>query len=233
MASPQPVDQPTDDGLSKGEQEAVAALTAFIAEAVLVEAVTLPPRIYARLLRLGLRRDAVQAAATLTLRAPFFRTHARGPRSGGTAAAQVAAQEPELRARYLLAAARRITRDLRTIVPTKPGETPPTVAQRLTDALRRERRHWRAHVDAQRNRRQAAREVDRLAQVSPWWEWQTANDARVEADCRRFAGRTFTVADPPRLNGRVVFPGAVHPHCRCRAVGTFDPSLFGSAPTVS
>lgn len=211
----------------------VGALATFLAEAAVTTVVALPPYLYVRLLRLGFRRDAIQAAATLTLRTPFFRRPQHGPRTGGTAAAQVAAAEPEMRARYLINAARRITRDLRTVIPAKPGERPRTAQDRLRDALRRERRYWRMHVDAQRNRRTSAHAVDTATAQSPHWQWVTAGDARVEADCRRFAGRTFTIADPPRLNGRPVWPGAVHPHCRCTAVATFDPRLFGSAPTVN
>lgn len=232
MASPQPApDQPTPP--SDAEEAAVGALATFLAEAVITTVVVLPPYLYSKLLRLGLRRDAIQAAATLTLRAPFFRRPQRGPRTGGTAAAQVAATEPEMRARYLINAARRITRDLRTVIPTPPGGTPRTAAERLVDALRRERRYWRMHVNAQRNRRTSAHAVDTATALSPHWQWVTAGDARVEADCRRFAGRTFTIADPPILDGRPVWPGAVHPHCRCHAVATFDPRLFGSAPTVN
>jgi len=211
----------------------VGALAVFLAEATITTVMTLPPYLYSKLLRLGLRRDAIQAAATLTLRGPYFRRPPRGPRAGGTAAAQVAQMEPEMRARYLIAAARRITKDLRTIVPTGPGEKPRTAAERLVDAIRRERRYWRQHVDAQRNRRQAAHAVDQATQASPHWQWVTAGDSRVEADCRRFAGRTFTIATPPMLHGHPVWPGAVHPHCRCRAISTFDPALFGSAPTVN
>ena len=230
MTAPQPDEQPAppDDT----EQAALGALTTFLAEAALTGVVVIPPEIYRRLLRLHLHPAAIRAAAALTLRGPLFRRPQRGPRTAGTAAALVAAGEPEMRARYLIAAARRITRDLRTVVPTPSGGTPATLADRLRDALRRERQFWRMHVDAQRNRRASAHAVDEVTAVSPWWQWQTAGDARVEADCRRFAGRTFTVAAPPMLDGHPVFPGAVHPRCRCRAVSTFDPRLFGSAPTV-
>lgn len=233
MTAPQPdtaATAPTD-----AEQAVVGALTTFLAEATLTGVVVLPPYLYSKLLRLHLHPAAIRAAATLTLRGPLFRRPQRGPRTGttDTAAALVAAGEPEMRARYLLAAAKRITRDLRTIIPTPPGQPAPSLTDRVRDALRRERRYWRQHVDAQRNRRQSAQAVDDVTQLSPWWQWRTAGDARVEADCRRFAGRTFTVANPPMLDGRPVFPGAVHPHCRCVAVTTFDPRLFGSAPTVT
>lgn len=233
MASPEPTPQPTPTEQLQDDAAVIAQLSVAIAEATTIAELVLPPALLALLLRMGLRRDAIQAAAALTLRGPLYRTPARGSRASGTAAAQVAAQEPEMRARYLLAAARRITRDLRTVTPRRPGEKPPPPGQRLADAIRRERRFWRQHLDAQRNRRRAAHEVDLVALVSPWMQWQTANDARVEQDCRHLAGRTFTIADPPRLDGHVVWPGAVHPHCRCRAVPVVDPALFGSAPTIT
>ncbi len=223
MSSPQPTDP---QALTDGEQHALAALTGFLAEAALVGTIALPPYVYAKLLALGLDRRAIRAAAALTLRGPIFRRPASGPRQTGTAQAQTAAQEPAMRALYLLNAATRMTRDLRTLIPPRPGEKLPPAAQRLADALRRERRYWRMHVDAQRRRRVAAHAVDKIAQNAPtsWLAWQTMDDSRVDSDCRALAGTVFPLDQPPTVHGRPTFPGQVHPRCRCIA------RAFGATP---
>lgn len=216
MTSPQPADQP---GLSDTENAVLVALATFLTETALVGATALPLYLLLRMTGLGLDRRAVQAAAALTLRPPIFRTPASGPRKGNTAAALMARQEPRLRALYLLNAAKRITTDLRTVIPPTPGRPAVTPKQQLADALRRERRYWRLHVDAQRKRRDAARAVDGVLveAPSPWLVWQTRNDTRVEVDCRHLSGSVFTLDDPPILDGRLVLPGTVHPACRCIA----------------
>lgn len=222
MTSPQPL-PPADEGLSEGEQEALAALVTAIAEAGLIGAVALPPYLYAKLVKLGLRGTAVKAAARLALADPLGRrrvtTPARRPRLINTAAALVADQEPGYRGAYLLAAAKRITKAL-------------GLGADLFTALRAERRYYQAHLRAGRKRAAAAHAVDRLAtQGWPWLMWQTRNDTKVERDCAGLHGVVFTRTDPPRIDGRPVFPGAAHLYCRCYPLPAPGPNLPG--PTWS
>lgn len=228
MTSPAPAQQSPSDG----QEAAVAALAGFLAEGVLVGTVALPPALYAQLLHLGLSRRAVQLATRLAT-APLARrlsgsphTARRSARVAGTAAAQVADTEPEWRARYLIKAAERLTRDLEL------GASPHT-------ALFEERRWFDAHRDAGRRRAAAARAVDRVAE-----RYQTENliwrlNPALEntRGCIWANGRPFTRADllvftdddlPPRPQ----IPGAVHPRCGCVAVPAWASSI-DSVPTVS
>lgn len=204
MTSPQP--QPDDEpGISPAEDAVVDSLATFLLEVQLVASTAVPLYL---LLRLGISKRAAQMTFRLA-RSPELPRLVR-PRTD-TALAQVNREEARIRARYLLGAAKRLAASL------KLGGSPGA-------AWRAEQRHFQQHIDAARNRRRAARQVDRLAQNSPWMTWQTAADARVEADCRALAGRLFSVAQPPKLNGRTVWPGMVHPHCRCTA------APFGTTP---
>jgi SPP1 gp7 family putative phage head morphogenesis protein len=235
MTVPLTQPQPADTSATP-EERAVGALATFLAEASLVAAVALPPYLFAQLLRLGFRRSALKAALAIGLRGPLFHRPARGT-PAGTAAGQVADTEPELRARYILNAARRITDDLDTVLPERVGpdglvQPPPTEADRLEGATRREATYFDQHVNAQRNRRATAHAVDQVATESPWMQWVTANDDRVEADCRSLAGHVFSIDSPPLVHGRPTWPGAVHPRCRCTAA-PFGVTLLGQQPTIT
>jgi hypothetical protein len=230
VTAPAPAtDQP--QGLSDGQEQAVAALSTFLAEAALVGAVALPPALYAMLLRLGLSRRAVQLATRLAT-APLGRRLTGSPHTArgsahiaGTAAAQVADTEPEWRARYLLKAAGRLTRDLEL------GASPAT-------AMREERRWFDQHRDAGKRRARAARAVDRVVEQSgsEWLRWQLSDKPATHTrGCLWASGRLFTRADPlvftdDDLPPRPQFPGAPHPRCACVATPVFPQS--GAAPTV-
>jgi SPP1 gp7 family putative phage head morphogenesis protein len=121
---------------------------------------------------------------------------------GMPALRRVATEEPEYRAAYLLAAARRLS-----AAKTR-GD--------YANALDKERRYLDMHVKAGRGRRAAARKVDEVSEADgPLLVWRTKGDNRVDQRCAMLEGRLFTAADPP--DG--VYPGAVHPRCRCWAVG--------------
>lgn len=114
-------------------------------------------------------------------------------------ARRMAADEPTMRARYLLAAAKRLTA---------------AAAQReFTAALRRERAYLAAHRRAGQRRAQVARDYDQAARGQMFMRWVTAGDSRVDPHCAALAGTIWHVDRPP-----AVIPGAVHPWCRCRAV---------------
>lgn len=206
----------------------MAALAGFLAEAALVGTVALPPALYAQLLHLGLSRRAVQLATRLAS-APLGARRSGQPRTrriAGTAAGQVADTEPEWRARYLLKAAGRLTRDLDL------GASPHT-------ALFEERRWFDQHHTAGRHRAAAARAVDRVAE-----RYQTENliwrlNPALEntRGCIWANGRPFTRDQPlvftdDDLPPRPQWPGAAHPRCGCVAVPAWASSI-DSVPTVT
>jgi SPP1 gp7 family putative phage head morphogenesis protein len=211
VASPQPApDQPGPSGV---EIAVIATLETALLEGALVAGTAIPLYLILRLTALGIDRRAARAALRLGLTDPVHLP--RRLRTLGTAAAKTAAAEPGIRARYIVDAAKRITKSLTVL-----GDDP----HALGTAIRAERRFFRQHLDATRNRRRAAQAVDRVARTSPWLIWTTANDARVEPECRGLAGTLFTIDQPPVVDGRPVWPGSVHPHCRCTA------SAFGATP---
>lgn len=230
MTAPATTDQPP--GLSDGQEAAVSALSTFLAEAALVGTVALPSALMALLLRLGFSRRAVQLATRLAT-APLGRRTGTGPhvhrgsaRIAGTAAAQVADTEPEWRARYLIAAARRLTRDLEL------GASPFT-------ALREERRYLGLHREAGKRRAAAASAVDRVVEQSgsEWLRWNLSDKPQTHTrGCLWASGRIFTRADPlvftdDDMPPRPQWPGATHPRCACFATPVFPRS--GVAPTVT
>lgn len=219
MTSPQP--EPDTQGLSNLETAAVAALATALLEGSLVAGTAVPPYLLMRLTSAGADRRAARAAIRLGLSEAVHIPS--GTVMQGTASALVAAAEPRIRARYIFDAAKRITKNL-VLVGTDPGG--------MITAVRDERRYLRQHLAAGQNRRRAAHAVDRAAGRSPWLVWTTQGDSKVEADCRALAGRLFTAAQPLIVHGRPVFPGSLHPHCRCvaRAPGS---SPIRATPTAS
>lgn len=212
---PDQPDQP--DGLSPAEAAVVAALAVWFASTAAVTAVTLPGVLAARLVGLGLSTRAVRAATRIVMGPPLTGRRRHGsPTTRTTTARAVGADEPEMRARYLLAAAKRLTTAaLHGVFP---------------QALRLERGYLDQHVQAGRNRARAAAALDRVAaDHGPWLVWHThhPDDGRVTPDCAVLDGAVFTVDNIP---GGLP-PGARHPRCRCYATGLAD--TFGAQPTVS
>lgn len=93
-------------------------------------------------------------------------------------------------------------------------------AKRLTATqdVSAEGRYLRQHLLAERGRRDAARQADKVAaRHGPLIGWYSVRDDRTSAGCRAMHGHNFNVAAPPMVEGRPAYPGSVHPHCRCRS----------------
>lgn len=81
-------------------------------------------------------------------------------------------------------------------------------------ALRREKTYFNQHLEAMANRRQAASEVDKArGRFGDELGWYAKMDSITSAECREANGKNFSVSRVPPIG----YPGAVHPHCRCRA----------------
>ena len=189
------------------DDAAVAFLAMFLRSPAATTSTALPEHLVTMLTGLGLQRDAVLSAARLVLTEPT--THPAGYRTAMVRT--VTAQEPELRARYLLSAAKRLTAgSLNGVFP---------------QALRVEQTYADQQRAAARNRVRAATAYDTAtAKAGPngKLQWHTAEDDRVTPDCAALNGRIFDPGDPP--NGELA--GAVHARCRCfvtAATDTFSP----------
>lgn len=204
-------------GLTPQEEAVIAAVALFLASVVAVKAITLPLRLVDRMVGLGLNRRAVRAAGKLTMEPaltgrsrwgsptvvddpnpnPFGLASSRrfGPQ---TMVRRMAANEPTMRARYLLAAAKRMTKA--------------AAKAEFIAALRREQAYLAAHRRAGQRRARAARAYDVAARGQLFMVWVTAGDSRVDPHCAALAGSVWSVDRPP-----VPCPGAVHPWCRCVA----------------
>lgn len=233
---PYPYEQPPpDDDDNPVVAAVIAALVVFFASSAAISAVLLPARLVEMLVSLGIAPKAARAAGKLALSvpmtgrsrygAPTLPDNGIGPGSGPAApgnqpgpgpkpapkpsrgsggapsmSRRVAADEPRMRARYVYNAARRLTIHL--------------VDGTFLPGLQTERNNLQAHVRAGRNRQAAAQALDDVAQrEGPLLQWVAILDDRTTPDCRALNGRIFTVDNPPAI------PGAVHPRCRCKAVG--------------
>lgn len=199
---PFPYEQPPEEDNSPAVDAVVAALTVFLASQAAIAAVTLPASLIALLGTIGIPPIPARRAGRLALSVRMTGRSRHGAPTmypGAPTTRRVASDEPLMRARYIINAARRLTRAL--------------VDGQLPAATRAEKRYLVAHVNAGRNRRAAARRLDQTAQRSgPWLKWRATLDERTTLDCRRLHNTVFTVDNPPAI------PGAVHPRCRCRAV---------------
>jgi SPP1 gp7 family putative phage head morphogenesis protein len=184
---------------------ALHVLTAWFASRAAIEATELPDEVLDVLMGAGVDRLAAIEIGKLLLDKPLSGRSRYGAPSafdGMPALRRVATEEPEYRAAYLLAAARRLS------AAKAQGD--------YANALDKERRYLDMHVKAGRGRRAAARKVDEVSEADgPLLVWRTKGDNRVDQRCAMLEGRLFTAADPP--DG--VYPGAVHPRCRCWAAG--------------
>lgn len=198
-------------GLGRASNAAVlAALVTWFGSKDAVKATTLPERLIRMLVAIGIDREAAeQVGAMATVKALSGRSRhgAPQPTADMTLVRRVASEEPDMRARYVLAASKRLTDAID--------------ADRYADALVVEKTYLAAHVKAGQNRRRAAKRVDDVAKDNnKYFVWRTAGDGRVEAACRAFANRIFPCDNPPAI------PGAVHPQCRCWPEG------HGSVPLL-
>lgn len=109
--------------------------------------------------------------------------------------------EATFRAHYVLQAAKRLEA-------AREAGTPRRVA------IERERQYFNQHIAAVANRFKSAQQVDQAAQEhGPVLGWYAKMDTKTSAECRAANGKNFTVTSMPPIG----YPGAVHPHCRCRA----------------
>lgn len=127
--------------------------------------------------------------------------------AAGSASLMAQRQNYLRRAQFALSAARRGMAAIREA--RSQGRS---ASSALAELLPRERRYFGQHLDAIRNRAQAAMNVDMAAlQYGPLLGWNTVRDSRTSAECAAADGKNFR-ADVQPLIG---WPGAVHPYCRC------------------
>ena len=191
-------------GQLDAEAALLVALTRWFASKEAIIADELPSDLVGQLVESGLNREAIAMMGRLVLAKPLTgrsRHGAPGAYDGMPATRRVASEEPEYRAQYLLASAKRLTaaRD----------------EGNYGGALVLERRYLDMHVAAGRGRRAAARAIDVLTEKNPrrLLVWHTKKDSRVDGRCASLEGRLFTPDNPP--GG--AYPGSVHPRCRCWA----------------
>lgn len=199
--------QQQDQQDDRSRDAVIAALAVWLGSKLALGAVNLPQRLFDRLVALGLDPKAVRRAGYLGLSLPL---PGRGPHgspahsAATTTVRKVKADEPELRAEYIVTAAERLSK-----------------AQRLgvyDAAARLETTYADQQRAAAQNRIKAAQKLDRVAARAQYLIWKTAGDARVEAECAALNGHVFTLDNLPKVKGRPVIPGAVHPRCRCDAL---------------
>lgn len=115
------------------------------------------------------------------------------------ASTESARSEALFRAQYVLAASRRVA-----------------AATRLGNrekALRDEQRYFNQHMAAMKNRQETAAAVDRAkSRFGDRLGWYAKMDSLTSAECREANGKNFYASQMPPIG----YPGAVHPHCRCK-----------------
>jgi hypothetical protein len=211
VTSPQPYQQfPYEQQKSSPAEEAVvAALVAYFASKAAIHAVLLPKKLTDAMEAVGIAPMAARAAGKLALSVPLTgrsRHGAPGSPSPGswvgpssvdtpTMARRVAADEPRMRARFTVNSAQRLTQRL--------------LDGTFTQGLEQENTYLVQHVMAGRNRRQAAKSLDTVADRagSGFLKWVAKMDSNTTPDCEKLNGTVFSIEDPPAL------PGAVHPQC--------------------
>lgn len=156
----------------------------------------------------GLPRRAMLASLEIVMNHPPGQTGFYGP-----ATMTVERLNLQRRAAFVLAAARRIGADL-TAARSRGQSIPGTLAQ----AIKRERRFYAQHLIATWQRSQAGAQVDGEAMTRGLLlGWHAVHDTRISAECRQADGKNFYADHMPLIG----YPGAVHPHCRCRAGAPF------------
>lgn len=108
--------------------------------------------------------------------------------------------EPVYRAQYVHAASQRLAAGLK-------------MGKSRSDLLAAERRYFNQHIEAVGKRRAVAGAVDKAAQR--WGDdlgWYAKMDSITSEECRDANGKNFRASEMPPIG----YPGAVHPHCRCK-----------------
>jgi hypothetical protein len=159
------------------------------------------PPIGALLGPLGISLASVTAA--LELLTPHLRHEL--DTEPASAAGWVARTANPRRAAYLVNAAKRIEQAVRE-------------GTSIREAVAQERRYLVQHLAAERGRKDAAAQVDAMAAIhGTTLGWYSRLDDHTSAGCRAAHGSNFSAINPPIVEGRPSFPGAVHPSCRCKA----------------
>ncbi len=205
MTSPQPPHtEPAEP--TPAERRAIVALAALLAAGFSAAALT--PRVRTLLGPLGVSPAAAAAAVRLATQSPPARVArtlrlkvATTPRNADRQPiAQVLSGEPGMRARYLLAASRRLT---------AAANNP----QSLAVAVEAERRHYDAHTAAQARRMRAGARVEVATRDhGRVLGWYARRDPRTTPDCAALDRTNFTADRPPAAG----WPGTRHGGtCRC------------------
>lgn len=183
---------------SKQSQQRDAAVIAAITALILVGASTgaLTQKIRILLEPFGITAAVAAAVVRMALRIPI--TPKLPP--GGVALAAAPALETQFRSAYILQASRRVQQAMRE-------------GKSLDVALREEQRNLQLHLSAQSNRVVMAKRVDEAAsKYGSLLGWYATLDGRTSPECRQANGKNFRVDERPAIG----YPGAVHPHCRCK-----------------
>ncbi|MGH3303261.1 MAG: hypothetical protein ACRDOK_16585 [Streptosporangiaceae bacterium] len=125
----------------------------------------------------------------------------------GAASSAIARLNLMRRAQFTVAAARRITADLK-----QARSQGTSLRAALAAGVSRERRYFGQHLDAIQQRTQAAALVDsKAADFGDLLGWYTVRDKHTSAECLAAGGKNFYASTMPLIG----YPGGVHPHCRC------------------
>lgn len=180
----------------KNRRKAVlAALIAWFSSKDSISATKLPAGLVEMMVSAGYTRAAAVTAGEIATSAPLTgRNRGGSPSPNGTAAGKVAADEPEMRANYLLAAAERL----------QDGDD-------SDKAKAAEERYLQQHLEAAKNRMRCAKKLDEAFKEAPVLVWRTVMDDRTTPECAALNGRLFTRKTMPGI------PGAMHSRCRCTA----------------
>lgn len=187
---------------SEALESAVRELAAFLSSPAAIKADRLPANLIRLLVAAGVRQSAARSAGRIGLALPMTGRSRHGapkPFPGMPTVRAVAALEPELRARFIVASALRLDAAAKV--------------RGLVSALKLERWFAHLHLLAGRKRKAAAARLDAAASRSSngWLVWRTVMDKHTTSTCAALNGRLFHVSDPPGL------PGAMHMRCRCSA----------------
>lgn len=196
----QPPPQPQGDGLTGAALD--IAIADLLASGVLITA---------EVLAAIQVRFALSRATTAYLGAVLQSvTRYPPPLTGviGAASAQSSRLNTARRVQYVIAATRRVAS---AAIEARARNRP--VAAAVRDQLDSERRFYQMHLDAMWQRARAAGAVDlAAAEYGPLLGWYTTLDDKTSPECKDADGKNFRAEAMPDIG----FPGAVHPHCRCR-----------------
>ena len=151
----------------------------------------------------GISRRALATAIGVVMAMPPEAAGFHGP-----ATATAARTNLVRRAQFVVAAARRLQGDITGAI----SRREPVVTALLRGA-QRERRYYGQHLQAMWNRASAAAQVDSEAMThGDLLGWYTVLDSHTSPECRAADRHNFRASQMPLIG----YPGAVHPHCRCR-----------------